>query len=271
MAQVISGQELSRHNIDKYNFKVLAIGSAKKPNLKAFGKEESQPTPQEEHQSAVSQEQTDRAQESPPQHERGSKDSIIESLLKKTDEMSSNFIKLQMKLEAMQEEHKEELKKVQESAFEEGLLKGKEEAHKECEEKYDETLKLFATSISKLESMANEYNNALQKVKEELKVAAIDIAKEVVQIELSEHSSQVAYALASSLIEDLQNASEITLKVSPKDFSEISKQFDGMQHIKVIADNAVNEGGVVVISDIENIDAQIPKRFERVKRVILSE
>ncbi len=272
MAQVISGDELSRHNVDKYNFKVLAIGSSKKPNLKAFGKESQQPAPVQEQVPQPEPEQHSPQPQAQPQQKSGSsKDSIIESLLKKTDEMSSNFIKLQMKLEAMQEEHKEELQKVRESAFEEGLLKGKEEAAKECEAKYDETLKLFASSISKLESMAEEYNNALQKVKDELTSAAIDIAKEVVQIELAEHSSEVAQALASSLIEELQNASQVTLKVSPQDFTHISQQFASMQNVKVVADNAVSPGGVIAISDMENIDAQISKRFERVKRVILSE
>ncbi len=273
MAEVISGDKISRHNVDKYSFKVLAIGSGKKTNLKAFGKDDKQqesleelpvhpepssPTPPKETQSQVHSQQS-------------SKDSIIESLLKKTDEMSSNFIKLQMKLESMQEEHKKELEKLKESAFAEGMAKGKEEAQRECEERYAQTLNLFADSISKLEQKANEYNSSLESLKKELVLAAIDIAKEVVDIELGENSSQVAEALASSLIEDLKNASEITLKVNPKDFTHLSQQLKEFKNIKIVADTAVSEGGVIAISDIENIDAQIPKRFERVKKVVLSE
>jgi len=266
MAEVISNQNIARHNVDKYNFKVLAIGSgAKRAVFKSFDKESSlQQSPQQENPSTP-QESSSTSQNN------SSKDSIIESLLKKTDEMSSNFIKLQMKLESMQEEHKKELEALKQSTLEEGIAKGKEIAQKECEEKYNETLNLFASSISKLESKANEYNNELEKLKNELTSAAIDIAKEVVSIELDEHSNQVAEALAHSLIEDLQNASKITLKVSPKDFTHISQVFKDLQHIKVVADNAVNEGGVIAISDIENIDAQIQNRFEKVKRVILSE
>ncbi|NPA66658.1 MAG: flagellar assembly protein FliH [Epsilonproteobacteria bacterium] len=266
MAEVISNQNIARHNVEKYNFKVLAIGSgAKKAIFKSFDKETNQ-------QQSL-QENTPPPQQETPSSENNSssKDSIIESLLKKTDEMSSNFIKLQMKLESMQEEHKKELEMLKQSSFEEGVAKGKEEAYKECEAKYNETLNLFATSISKLESKANEYNNELEKLKNELTSAAIDIAKEVVSIELDQHSSQVAEALAHSLIEDLQNASKITLKVNPKDFTYISQNFQNLHHVKVVADNAVSEGGVIAISDIENIDAQIPNRFERVKRVILSE
>jgi len=273
MAEVISGDQISRHNVDKYNFKVLAIGSGKKPNLKAFGKEQAQESSQHDHTPAQTAQSSEPAHSPQPQAQspQSSKDSIIESLLKKTDEMSSNFIKLQMKLESMQEEHKKELEQIKESAFAEGLAKGKEEAAKECEERYNQTLNLFADSISKLEQKANEYNNSLENVKKELTSAAIDIAREVVNVELEEHSGKIADALASSLIEELQNASQITLKVNPKDFTHLSQKFAELKNVQIVADAAVSEGGVIAISDIENIDAQIPNRFERVKKVILSE
>ncbi|SFV60752.1 Flagellar assembly protein FliH [hydrothermal vent metagenome] len=269
MAEIISSSNISRHNVDKYNFKVLAIGSSKKPNLKAFGKEQSQ-----EHLAQKSN-QTDEAQKVATQpkepKKQDSKDSIIESLLKKTDEMSSNFIKLQMKLENMQEEHKKELEQIRESAFLEGEAKGKEEAAKECQAQYEQTLNLFADSISKLEQKATHYNSSLESLKKELITAAIDIAKEVVSVEIEQNSAKVAEALATSLIEELKSASQIMLKVNPKDFANLVQKFEDLQNVKVVADAAVSEGGVIAISDIENIDAQIANRFERVKKVVLSE
>lgn len=269
MAEVISGDKLSRHNIDKYNFKVLAIGGGtKKTNLKAFGKDDTQEQQQNQQQP---QQSTQPQQETKKEEPKSNKDSIIESLLKKTDEMSSNFIKLQMKLESMQEEHKQELEKTKNEAFEEGVLKGKEEATKECEAKYQESLNLFATSISKLESKANEYNTALETLKKELSSAAIDIAKEVVEIELKQNSNEIAEALSNSLIEELKDASKITLKVSPENFTYLTQKLSELKNVEVVADNAISDGGVVAISDVENIDAQIHNRLERVKKVILSE
>ena len=266
MAEVISGEKLKKHNIDKYNFKILAIGGQKKQP--AFVKEEI--TTQEANTQTSTPPQTPTENTSEAQSNTVKND-LVESLLKKTDEMSSNFIKLQMKLEAMQEEHKQELEKVKQEALEEGILQGKEIAQKECEEKYQESLNLFATSISKLESNANEYNTALEKVKEELTSAAIEIAQEVVSIELQKHSQEIAKSLADSLIEELQSASKITLKVNPKDYTALLEHFKTLQNVEVVAENAVTPGGVIAISDIENIDAQIAKRFEKVKKVILSE
>jgi flagellar assembly protein FliH len=264
MAEVISGDKLNRHNVDKYNFKILAVGGsgAKKHHFEQpLHATQTQEAPPLQHQQTNQQKQKSDS----------SKDSIIESLLKKTDEISSNFIKLQMKLESMQEEHKKELEHIKQVTLEEGIQKGKELAQKECNEKYEQTLNLFGQSIQKLEEEAKLYNISLDNVKKELTSAAIDIAKEVVQVELNENSSNIAASLAESLLEDLKEASKITLKVNPKDFTYLSSHFQNINNIKIVSDAAVNEGGVIAISDIENIDAQIPKRFERVKRVILSE
>jgi flagellar assembly protein FliH len=263
MAQVISKESLQRHNIDKYNFKVLAIGGNKKPikqNQQTSFETQTNNEIKEENNTTVSSQNT-----------QSNKDSIIESLLKKTDEMSSNFIKLQMKLESMQEEHKVELQKVKEQSYQEGLQAGIEQANKECETKYNQTLNLFSDSISKLEEKANEYNNALENIKKELVSAAIDIAIEVVNVELQENSNEIALKLANSLIDELKDASTITLKVNPNDFSFISTKLNNLKNIKVVADSAISPGGVIALSDIENIDAQIEKRFEKVKKVILSE
>jgi len=273
MAQVISQKELERHNVNKYNFKVLSLGQ--KALNKRLNEELHQDQEEfEKNNFEQEKEEPKPQQESTPQKTQknsSSKDSIIESLLKKVDEMSSNFIKLQMKLEAMQEEHKQELKKVEEEAYQRGVEEGKKFALNEMEEKYNQTLELFANSISKLEQKANEYNTALESLKKELVNAAVDIATEVVDVELSENSNEIAYKLATSLIDDLKEASKITLKVSPKNLTYLSEKFSKLQNVEIVADSAINDGGVIAISDIENIDAQIPKRFQRVKKVVLSE
>ena len=260
MAKIIQKEELQRHNVNKYSFKVLAIGSHKKNNEKAKSE-----TTTQEHVETI---------ESPKQEEtptpKTSKDELIESLLKKVDDMGSNFIKLQMKLEDMQEEHKKELEKISQESYEKGLAEGKELGKKEVEDSYANSLNLFSNSISKLEEMINQYNNAIENLKNELVSAAIDIAKEVIEIELSQNSVEVAHKLASTLIEELKDAAKITIKVNPNDFVELSKRLSNLSNVKIVADDAIQPGGVIANSDIENIDAQIQNRFERVKKVILN-
>ena len=264
MASIISSERIKNHNIDKYTFKVLAIGAEthdEEPLVSAIVKKPavSEPEP-------VKKQEIDATAMSS-----NSKDSLIESLLKKTDEMSSNFIKLQMKLETMSEEHKAELAKVKEESFAEGIEAGKAQVLKDEEKNLSGTISQYSESILKLESSAKEFENALEGIKKELMSAALDISKEVIKIELSENSSEVAVVLAKELIKDLQSASKVTLKVNSKDHGVISQAVGSLAHVEVISDNAVSLGGVVAISDAGNIDAQISKRFERVKRAALSE
>ncbi len=104
MATVISNDNLIRHSVDKYNFKVLAMGGSGDKEV-----EEEPSTKQETNEKKTGRRESDVDSTALSQN---SKDSLIESLMKKkTDEMSSNFIKLQMKLETMSEEHAKEIKK----------------------------------------------------------------------------------------------------------------------------------------------------------------
>lgn len=264
MANIISSEGKSRHKVDKYNFKVLTLGEETDDEFVAtsFAPREdlveTKPSFKEREvdSSAMSQ---------------SSKDSLIESLLNKTDEMSSNFIKLQMKLESMSDEHKEELKKVKEESFAAGVESGKERAIREEEKKISEAIAQYNASIGKLEQSAALFEAALERIKEELVSAALDISKEVIKVELSENSHKVATLLAQELIKELQSASKILLKVSPNDHGAISQALGTLAHVEVVSDGAVSLGGVIAMSEAGNIDAQIAKRFERVKRAALSE
>ena len=260
MATVIQNSALSKHSVDKYNFKVIALGS-NEDNEEI----QTQTLPSEPKIEAGDSEIDSSALSS------SSKESLIESLMKKTDEMSSNFIKLQMKLESKEEEYKLSLQKATEKAFAEGMEAGKAKAMEAEEQSVSKSLEQFASSVKTLEESAKVFEGSLEAVKNELIFAALDISKEVIKVELSENSSEVAKLLSDELIKDLQSASKITLKVNPKDHGNISVHLGKLKYIDIVSDSAVSPGGVIILSDAGNIDAQISKRFERVKKAALSE
>lgn len=261
MATIIASDRQMQHTVDKYTFKVLPMGGT-------GHKEESEKpaTPTKENNPDLRESDIDSSSMS-----QSSKDSLIESLMKKTDEMSSNFIKLQMKLESMSEEHEQELEKVKTESFNEGVIAGKEQELNDEKNSTAKGLAQFSASVATLEKSAHDYEKALEGIKSELITAALDISKEVINIELKENSTAIAEVLSNELIKELQSASKITLKVNPKNHGEISQSVGLLKHVDIISDNAVSEGGVIAISDAGNIDAQISKRFERVKRAALSE
>ena len=262
MAVVIQNNNLDNHSVDKYNFKVLSLGVSSSESTLV---EEEVPFTKKNNP-GIRESDIDSSSLSV-----NSKDSLIESLMKKTDDMSSNFIKLQMKLEAKEEEYAQELQKMKETSFAEGLEAGLEQAKEKQNEDVANGLNQFSTSVATLESTAKEFEVGLENIKNELMSAALDIAKEVINIELDTNSQAIATTLSEELIKELQSASKVTLKVNPKDHGVVSEKIGSLEHIEIISDSAVNEGGVIAISDAGNIDAQISKRFERVKRAALSE
>ncbi len=253
---IINKAKLDNHLIDKYQFKVLTnkniqISKPKNSLEKSEIKEQN-----------ISHEMIINT---------NSKDELVESLLKKTDEMTSNFIKLQMKLEQKDEECKNQLQSVKKEAYDNGMIAGKDELEATLKQNNDDIQERFISSIKKLEKNANEYNLALQKIKKELIDAALDISREVVVVQIDENSSKVAKTLADELINQLQNASKITIKVNPMDYNVLLEHLDSLQKVEIVSDNAISRGGVVAISDVGNLDAQILNRFERVKKVALHE
>jgi len=256
MATVIAKSKLESHNVGKYNFKVIALGNSSEEKFTKTNQEIEKPKIQDVDSSALSS---------------SSKESLIESLMQKTDEMSSNFIKLQMKLESKEEEYQLSLVKAKEDAFSEGIEAGIAKALNDSDIEIKSKIEMFASSIGKIQESSKEFETALESIKSDLMRAAVDIAQEVVKVELSENSNEIAKVLSDELLNDLQSASKVTLKVNPINHGAISEHVGKLEHINIVSDSAVSEGGVVVISDAGNIDAQISKRFQRVKSAALSE
>ncbi len=259
MATLITNEKLKKHSVDKYNFKVLSLGGHDEEQevMKSFTSDEN-PNRRESDIDASAM-------------SKSSKEALIESLMQKTDEMSSNFIKLQMKLEDKEQEYKKQLQETKEEAFNAGIEEGIKKVAEDKESDAANGLAQFSSSVATLEQSAKDFEKALEGIKDGLITAALDIAQEVVSAEVSQNSQDIAKVLGDGLIEELQGATKITLKVNPKDHGKISQHVGTMDHITVVSDGAVSEGGVIAISDVGNIDAQISKRFERVKRAALSE
>ena len=265
MATVIQSSEIAKHTINKYNFKIIASGAGTNAESDLDdAKREVKYTQNNNPKARASDVDSSSLSNS-------SKESLIESLMKKTDDMSSNFIKLQMKLESKEEEYKLELQKAKEAAFSEGMEAGKAKSIADGESNVSKAIYLFGESVKKLEQSAKEFESALEGIKGNLITAALDIAKEVVNVELSDNSNNIAKVLSSELIKELQSASKIKLKVNPKNHGAISEQIGSLKHVEVVSDSAISEGGVIAISDAGNIDSEISKRFERVKKAALSE
>lgn len=204
-------------------------------------------------------------------HQPGFDSSFVEELLKKTDELSSNIIKLQMQIENQESEFAKRLEAEIARAKEDGKNEGIAQTNAANEAKIKELEAKFSASAAKLDEQYVKFDEFLKKSEEELGQTAIKIAKEVIEKEVSSASSQIAHHLANSLIKELSDVKNIEIRVNPEDSEYLKEQFSKNERIKVSADDAISKGGVVIISEGGNIDATMQTRLEKLKMLVNNE
>jgi flagellar assembly protein FliH len=260
---VITKANLAEHCIGKYQFKILSGmggGSIREAVEEIESYSEVTDSPSEVGTNPIMHREATVA-----------KDELIESLLKKADDMSSSVIKMQMKLEDVQEEHAKVIEEVKKSSFDEGVIAGIAQENTRNSQQSTKAQEQLAASVKTLEESASQYAITLEEIQKELAHTALEIASEVILVELNENSAKIATKLSEALMEELSDASKITLRVNPADHGEISSRLGSLKHVEVLSDRAISLGGVVAISDLGNIDSQIKKRFERLKRSLILE
>ncbi|MEE3704833.1 flagellar assembly protein FliH [Campylobacter sp. CX2-8023-23] len=253
------------HTVEPYRFKVLALHSVEP---KEITKEISMPIESNSDDEVIDQANLE-PQINPVNEAPNSVEStFIEELLKKTDDLSGNIVKLQMQIENQENEFKIRLENEIIRAKEEGLREGLEQAKAQYETLLNENSKNYTSSIQKLDEETSKLESLLSSSQGEIAATAIDIAKEVVLKEIKDSSAQIASNIAKNLIDELSQATSIEIKVSPKDYEFLKSNFTQKSHIKITSDDAVLAGGVIVLSNIGNIDGSVMARFNKIKKIL---
>jgi len=251
LSRIVNGGKSDRHIVKPYQFKTLDNTESGEEFKKEEIKEVSSTQP------VVNEEENAQTQEANPE--------VVERLLEKIEELSNNIVKTQIEHEKELKECFKKCEEEKQAEIKKAIEEAKSEAKKECESLLDETKKLYEDSIKKLEEINKTFEEKLNSLEKELSAVALDMAREIIQKEISKDSSEVAYSLAKALLEDLKDASRVTIKVNPKNAEFLKGKFD---NIVIIPDEAVKEGGVVIQSDIGNIDASIEERFKALKEAV---
>ncbi|MDD3323601.1 MAG: flagellar assembly protein FliH [Sulfurospirillaceae bacterium] len=265
MKNLIDREKLEEHVIQRYRFKILG-GTHQEPQ-----EELPATAPSEFFENDLNfQPQITNPMDEPlmpPKSDEGQM-LFVEELLRKTDELSSNMIKLQMQMEKQEEEFKnrlnEEIAREQEKSFADGFRKAKEESEKSTEEVRSKYIK----SIAKLEDTCKKRDAFFEKMQNDIVSTSIEIAKEVIKKEILSSSSKVAIELSKELLKEIKDAQKIELKVNPKDFETLREQYEKESKIVVEADDSVALGGVILLSDAGNLDGTIATRLEKIKNLM---
>ena len=193
------------------------------------------------------------------------RDSMISSLLEKSDSLSNSLMAVQKQLTEQESLFKNEMTDAKERSYEQGLKDGISQAKIEMDNLYSSELNQLANSISGLEKLSEQVSSMMNTIEKELVHTSVAIAKEVIDSEISFNSGQVAINLAQSLIKKLDDAKEIKVRVNMNDYESVKVSLSNLEHIEIIPDSAVTKGGAIIISDVGSIEGNIMERYKQVK------
>lgn len=257
---IIRNDRISRHNVESYHFKVLGTNLTQRDEIVEDGIDEfikEDETPRKKIKEAPSLNPQKESINTPD-------DSFIEKLLKKTDELSSENIKLQMQNESQKADFDRELALQLQTTKDESLSEGYQKAKDEMEGILKSLQEQYMRSCNLLDQKLKDLEEFIKKTELELSDTAIEIAQEVIKKEINENSSQVALSLSRSLLKELQGATKIEIRVNPKDFPTLNESLKDEQNLKITNDEAIVQGGVIILSDSGNLDGSIKTRMDKI-------
>lgn len=249
---LIAKNKIDRHRVSKYEFRPI---TADEPvNIAETSVTNQDITPND----IVNTEQ-----------ESGIEKELIEKLLFKTDELSSSLAKMQIQFEKQELEMESRINTARNDAYKDGMLEGVEKTKKELEAELTKQKEAWIDSAIKLDKIMQDSQKHLRELEKELSAIAVDIAKEVIACEVSENSSKIATALAKELLGSIADTTDILLRVNNADFQEVSENLKDYKKIKIEADNAVKNGGVIISNCGGLIDGSISNRYKTLKQSVL--
>ncbi|MCQ2617040.1 flagellar assembly protein FliH [Helicobacter pylori] len=245
---LIQKDHLNKHDIQKYEFKSMAnLPPKTNPN----GASLEMPNPQE------------------PLEKKAIENDLIDCLLKKTDELSSHLVKLQMQFEKAQEESKALIENAKNDGYKIGFKEGEEKMRNELTHSVNEEKNQLLHAITALDEKMKKSEDHLMALEKELSAIAIDIAKEVILKEVEDNSQKVALALAEELLKNVLDATDIHLKVNPLDYPYLNERLQNASKIKLESNEAISKGGVMITSSNGSLDGNLMERFKTLKESVL--
>lgn len=263
--KVIQNNANSKYAINKYQYKAFDDDNHLESEPPVLHKakqmdsyESQQPQPQQQQSEHIA-------------HDEPITQNHAETLLKKIDELSTSLIKMEMQMERQQVDFNARLEDDKKRAYDDGFNAATTEFDSSYKTKCDDNDKMLSSSIKKLEETAAAYETKMTDIEKELAKTAVSIAEQVIKKEVGENSSKVALSLVRELLSKLKDASKIKIKVNKIDAEYLRSALSAESKVSIEDDDAIQRGGVIVLSDIGNLDGNISSRFLKVKEDLLGD
>lgn len=200
-------------------------------------------------------------------------DFLQEQLSRTLEENQKIFQKLEFFQDLLQKQNQIDpaiLEELKQSSFQQGYNQAEQKLREDLQSKVLEQKEKMIFAIQELERVAQNLQEQVVQIRDDLSSIALDLAKEVILKEVQEHGSKIALMIASELLKPLEKSANITLKAHPLDLPLLQEKLT-LSNITFEADVLVGRGGVIVISPNGNLDGSILSRYKNLKRSILDE
>lgn len=154
---------------------------------------------------------------------------------------------------------------------------GHAEGYGEGKVKAEEELKpVIATLRDLIESVRAARAGVISGAEPELVKLAMAIAERIVHTEVAENKNVVAENVRNALTR-LVNREVVTLRLNPADLETIRQYREeivassDVEHLRIVEDQRVDRGGVVVETEAGTIDAKISTQLREAKRALLTD
>ncbi len=167
----------------------------------------------------------------------------------------------------------EETEQLKIEAIEEGTKKGYEEGFSTGKA---EVLEKFSENVEIIKNSHHQVNNLIQEIvknsgKDILKLA-LSIAEKIIREKINENDEIVVNSL-KFLLKTIPQVNKIIIYLNPIEFERIKKSseefaeiLERYKEVKFIDDSRIEKGGVVVETELGNIDGQPGSQLEKLVR-----
>jgi flagellar assembly protein FliH len=186
-----------------------------------------------------------------------------ESLLKQAEAMALEMV----------ERAQARVAEIEEQARRDGREDGFEKGHEAAVAEYTPVVKTLREWI---DGIREQRESVIAGAEPELVRLAMGIAERIVHTEVS-NNRQVIVENVRAALTRLVSREVVTLRVNPADLDTIRQYRDGIveasdvEHLRIVEDQRVDRGGVMVETDAGTIDAKIATQLREAKRAILDE
>ena len=250
MGKVIASENTDKHNIEKFHFSPLHVENINKAQENLTSED-------------IFSNTFDTQEIKKPVKKNDIKEEAND-LLEKIDALTSEKVKLEMELESIKKEQDNLLEISIKEAFENGKKEGIQESGDSFQDGIDELKIQLVKSIGSLDEELEHQKEFIKKIEDEIVNSSVEIAKKVIKKELDLNSQEIALNLSRDFLANLKDAKSIKLKVNPQDAKYLTNKLEDMKNLIIDEDDAITKGGVIILSDIGNIDGDISTRIQKV-------